>query len=204
VLFRSDILSYLYLASAVLKRYHDDGEPEADRMLVTWCCQTLFYETALAIEGIIANFPIRWARAFLRIILQPLGHGENKPTDALGHQLAHLLTEPNETRTRLTRLVFHEALINCPIGRLEEAFHRLCAVSDLEKKVITAVKKGLLPSLSFSKQIEEAVAQGILTRVEGARLKDAELARQSVIAVDDFHPDELSHPKPAHHSSLSE
>ena len=34
-----DVLSYLYLSSAVLKRYQDDGECEGDLPLVEWALQ---------------------------------------------------------------------------------------------------------------------------------------------------------------------
>ncbi len=31
-----DVLSYLYIASAMLKQYEDNGRPEADRPLLAW------------------------------------------------------------------------------------------------------------------------------------------------------------------------
>lgn len=186
-----DILSYLYLASAVLKRFHDDGHPVDDRPLVDWCCQHLFYEISVAIEGIITNFPGRWTRVFLKTLLQPLGIKCKIPSDQLGHQLAQILTEPNETRTRLTRLVFSEAHENCPLGRLEDTFHRVVIASSLEKKVIQAVKNGTLKSLSFIEQIKEATRLEILTPVEAQELQEVELARQAVIAVDDFSFEDL-------------
>ena len=34
-----DVLSYLYIASAMLKRYEDNGRPEADRPLLAWAFQ---------------------------------------------------------------------------------------------------------------------------------------------------------------------
>ncbi len=186
-----DVLSNLYLASAVLHRFHQDGEPMADLPLVDWSCQQLLYECELAIQGIIANFPMRWARIPLKIILQPFGRQRHKPSDKLGSVLARLLTEPSETRSRLTRLAFHEALANCPLGQLEEAFHKLCAVDSLEKKVVRAAKEGVLQSLTLLAQIDEATVHGLLNHDEAEQLKDAELARQRAIAVDDFSDHEL-------------
>ena len=37
-----DVLSELYLLSAVLKRHADEGAPAADRPVVAWCCETGF------------------------------------------------------------------------------------------------------------------------------------------------------------------
>lgn len=182
------------MASAVLKRFHEDGEPQADLPLVEWSCQQLLYECETALQGVIINFPARWARISLRFILKPLGNRRNKPDDNLGHQLAKLLITPNETRTRLTRLVYSEAIENCPLGRMEEAFHKICAIEELERKVIRGVKENVLKSLTLLAQIEEALNCGLLTKTEAKQLKEAELARQEVIKVDDFNDDELRRP----------
>ena len=187
-----DVLSHLYLASAVLSRFHQDGEPIADLPLVEWSCQHLLHECEVAIQGVIANFPARWARVALKLILQPFGSQRHKPSDALGHQLARILTEPSETRTRLTRLVFAEDVENCPLGRLENTFLKICAVEELEKKVVRAAKLGKLQSHTLLEQIDEAVLQGVLSKEEGHCLHEAELSRQQVIAVDDFSHNELS------------
>ena len=186
-----DVLSYLYLSSAVLKRFHEDGEPMTDLSLVDWCCQQLLHECELAIQGVIDNFPMRWARVVLKLILQPMGHQRHRPSDKLGAKLASILTKPNETRTRLSRLAFADALENCPLGRLEDAFNKICAVDDLEKKVQRAVREGTLKSLTLLEQIDEAELQCVLNKEEAQRLLEAELARQQVIAVDDFNTNEL-------------
>ena len=187
-----DILSYLYLASAVLKRFHQEGEIMSDLPLVDWSCQQLLHECELAFQGVIANFPSKWARVALKMILQPWGSQRPKPSDSLGHKLSILLTEPNDTRSRLSRLTFCEAIENCPVGKLEDAFHKICAVEELEKRVQRAVKGGILLSLTLLEQINEATTHGVLSKEEAQRLREAELARQQVIAVDDFDTNELS------------
>lgn len=186
-----DMLSTLYLVSAVLKRFYDDGEPEADLPLVEWSCQQLLYECESAMHGVIVNFPQRWARLMLNITLRPLGSRRNKPTDQLGQKLAQILIEPCESRTRLTHFVYKKAGENCPIGRLEEVFYKICAVDEIERKVIRAAKDNVLKSLTLLEQIDEALVCGLLTKEEAKQLREAELARQDVIKVDDFSDDEL-------------
>ncbi|WED44514.1 acyl-CoA dehydrogenase [Legionella cardiaca] len=186
-----DVLSNLYLISAVLKRFHDDGEPVADLPLVEWSCQQLLNESETAIHNVIVNFPTRWARIVLKLILQPFGGQRHAPSDELGAKLAQILTEPNETRTRLTRFVFAEAIQNCPLGRLEDTFHKICAIEELEKKVSRAVREGKLTSLTLLEQINEAEQNGILDTNDAMRLREAEIKRQEIIAVDDFSDDEL-------------
>ena len=186
-----DVLSHLYLASAVLWRFHTDGEPVADLPLVEWSCQQLLEGCERAIEGAICNMPTRFSRTFLRIILQPFGRKRCTPSDALGRQLASILTMPNETRNRLTRLVFKDEGPHCPLGQLEAAFLKLCALDPLEKKIAQAVKAGRLQSNTLMEKIDEAFLLDVISEQEGMQLKDAEFARQSVIAVDDFSHDEL-------------
>jgi acyl-CoA dehydrogenase len=186
-----DLLSNLYMISAVLLRYHHDGEPKEDLPLVIWCCKQLFQECDVALDGVAANFPIRWLRLIIKVIFLPYGVIRRKPSDHLGQKLAKILTEPSESRARLTRLVFQENIPNCPIGRVEAAFLKICAAEALEKKVMHAVKEGKLKSLTLLQQIEEAKALGMLNDDEAMQLNEAELARQYVIAVDDFSHDEL-------------
>ncbi|TAL64157.1 MAG: acyl-CoA dehydrogenase, partial [Legionella sp.] len=186
-----DMLSCLYMTSAVLKRYHEDGEPTADLPVVEWSCQQLLHECEEAMQGVLINFPARWARIFLQLVLKPFGNRRHIPNDHLGHKLARILTEPNETRSRLTRLVYSEANENCPLGRMEEAFHKICAVEELERKVMKEVKNNSLKSLTFMEQIDEALKCNIITPAEAKHLKESEIARQEVISVDDFSDDEL-------------
>lgn len=186
-----DVLSNLYLVSAVLQRFHQSGSPDADRPIVDWCCQELLYACEQAIHGVISNFPIRWARMVLKLIVQPFGFHRSRPSDALGHAVAKLLMEPNETRRRLTRYVFSEAIDTCPLGQLESALHEICAVEPLERRVADAVKEGKISALTLLLQINEAKLLGVLTHEEAEQLHKAEVSRQRVIAVDDFDDNQL-------------
>jgi acyl-CoA dehydrogenase len=130
------------------------------------------------------------------LIIKPLGNRRNKPDDLLGHKLARILIEPSETRSRLTRLAYSEAGENCPVGRMEEAFHKICAADALERKVMRAVKDNILKSLTLLEQIDEALHCGLLNDAEAKQLKEAELARQEVIKVDDFNDEDLRRSSP--------
>ena len=186
-----DLLSNLYLASGVLWRFHQDGEPVADLPVVEWSCQQLLYGCESAMDGVICNMPTRLSRIFLRTIMQPFGQKRRMPSDALGHQLASILTKPNETRSRLTRLVFKDEGPHCPLGQLEATFLKLCEVEPLEKKIAQAMKAGVLQSSTVMEKIDEAARLHVISEQEAMQLKMAELARQAVIAVDDFSHEEL-------------
>ena len=103
-----------------------------------------------------------------------------------------MLSEPSDVRLRISRFTFKEAIDNCPLGQLEDAFNKICAVEDLEKRIQKAVKSRDLLSLTLLDQIKEAEENAILTKEEACLLHEAELARQQVIHVDDFSSQELS------------
>lgn len=186
-----DALSALYLASAVLKRFHDDGQPKGDQPIVSWSCEQLLLDCEQALYGVLANLPQRWLQMTLKCILFPWGRRRHAPSDRLMQSVASIMTTPSETRTRLSRLAFYEDISNCPIGRVEAAFLKVHAAQDLEKKLRQAEKEGLLHALTLLDQIEEARKKKIITQTEANILHEAELARQYVIAVDDFAMDEL-------------
>jgi len=196
-----DVLSYLYLISCVLRRFEHDGEPAADRPLVDWSCQYLFHKAELAIQGLIVNMPMKSARMFLKTVVQPFGLKRAYPSDRLGQKLAKMMITPNETRDRLTHLVFKEALETCPIGKVEETFNMLCSVEALERTVSQAQKAGKLHALGVLELVSEAESKGVLTAEEAKLLYQAETARLNVIAVDDFAHEALARPT-AQHSKL--
>ena len=68
-----DILSLLYLASATLKRYEDEGRQRADKPLLDWAIWDAMFRAQNAFEGVISNYPSRVAAWLLRRILFPLG-----------------------------------------------------------------------------------------------------------------------------------
>ncbi len=193
-----DMLSSLYFAMAAIKRFHDEGSASSDLPIVEWCCQQLLYECEMAMVGVIDNFPVRWARRWLRLMLTPFGHKRRQPSDALGKKLAQISASPCDSRKRLGNLAFLQASANCPLGRLEEAFQQCCAVEDLEKKVMLAVKQGLVQGLTFVEQVAAAKQQDILNAQEYEQLMQAEVLRQDVIQVDDFSDDELRRRNPSH------
>ena len=54
-----DVLSQLYLASAMLKRYEDDGRPATEQPLLAWAFHDSVHKIELAMVGVLRNFPIR-------------------------------------------------------------------------------------------------------------------------------------------------
>jgi len=101
-----DVLSLLYLCSATLKRFEDDGRPAEDLPLLHWAMQDALYKIQQAFDGVMQNFPNPLVRWMLSALIFPLGKCFAPPADQLGHQIATLLMQPGAARDRLTAGIY--------------------------------------------------------------------------------------------------
>jgi acyl-CoA dehydrogenase len=187
-----DILSFMYLASAVLKRFEDQGRPDADLPLVTWACRDLLYCAQERLHGIIRNFPNRFVAALLRVLVFPVGRDYYMPSDRLEHKIASLVVNATETRARLTAGLYDVVEPRNPLGLMNEAL-RLADVADpLEKRVRKAAKDGQIAEREFPEMIDAALAAGVLDDAEARELHEFDSRVMALMAVDDFDPEELA------------
>jgi acyl-CoA dehydrogenase len=61
-----DVLSYMYLASMVLKHHDNQGREEADLPLVEWACRSLLYQAQEQLHLFSAQFPQSSAGGLMR------------------------------------------------------------------------------------------------------------------------------------------
>jgi acyl-CoA dehydrogenase len=180
-----DILSHLYLASAVLKHFEDQGRPESDLPLVEWACRDSLYAMQVALEGVLRNFPSRPLAWLLRLVVLPLGRPYAPPSDRLGHQLAKLLLEPSDARDRLTRNAFTCDDPKDPVGRLENALKQTLKSEPVEEKLQQGLKKRLTPA-NYLGLVDEAAARNVLSAAEAQLLRDTHAVVRDAIDVDEF------------------
>jgi acyl-CoA dehydrogenase len=194
-----DLLSYLYLVSATLKRYNDEGRKKEDFALVQWSCQDHLYHCQRALADLINNMPSAPLRGVLKVLLFPFGRPVRKPTDKLEHKLAQLLQVPSETRNRLASYVY---LTNEPlnlVGRQEQTLKDVLEVEPLFERVCK--EKGVkLPFFQLDKVAQMGLEAGILSQAEADKLAAVEKDRLDVINVDDFDPADLLAGKAARNS----
>lgn len=187
-----DILSMLYLCSAVLKHFADEGYPLADRPFVDWACQHLLFSIQTQFENFFQNYPSRWAAILLRFLVFPYGTHLKQPNDHLNHKVAELLLSPNESRKRLTQGIYTAPGPNNPIGLLEDTLIKILAAEPLDKQLHAALHDNKIHGHTYPDQVHQAVAAGIFSTEEGEQLLAAHTARREVIAVDDFSSDDLA------------
>ena len=184
----ADILSQLYLASATLKRFHDQDRPADDWPLVDWACQDALYRMQESLRSLLRNLPMRWLGRLLRLVIMPWGKPYHLPDDALGHQAAQLLLSPSAARNRLTRGIFIPSDTRLPLGRIEDALRKIIAAEPVEEKLREAVKRGLLPKIGDGETLRRGLDAGIIQSAEAKTMQAAIAARRDVITVDHFDP----------------
>ena len=186
-----DILSYLYLASMVLKHYQDEGEPPEDLPLVEWACRTLLYKTQEQFHGLLRNFPNRWVAAILRFFIFPRGRTYSSPSDELGQQIVELMINPTPTRERLAAGAYTTVEPSNQIGLLQQAMEIAEQVKPLERRVFDARRAGEIKADDIPGQIDEAEKKGILTTTEAEAVRTFDRRVLELTGVDDFDPSEL-------------
>ncbi len=184
-----DLLSQLYLASATLKRYQDEGRQSEDLPLVQWAVEDALYKLQSSLDDLLDNFPAGLG-GVLRLVLFPFGRPLKRPSDVLDHKVAKIMQTPCASRDRLGKGQFWEACDNNAVGIQEQTFKDILAAEPLYDKVCKAAGKRL-PFMWLDKVAAEGKALGVLSDDEVALLERAEIGRMKSINVDDFDPVEL-------------
>ena len=183
-----DILSELYLLSAALKRWQDEGRQQADFAALEWCMASGFKTIENRFAEILANLPNRFVAVVLKFLVQPFGARVLGPSDRVTHLCAQLVLEPSAARDRLTPDLSHvdDDRRRGAAGEGVPAGHR--------RRRYRQENARRAPS-----RRHEAVKKGVITQAEGDQLAAAHEAVAKVIEVDDFAPEALSpiYKKPA-------
>jgi len=186
-----DILSQLYLASSVLKRYDDEGRNEADLPLVHWGVQDALYQAEQAMDDLLRNFPNAFVAGMLRVVVFPLGRRYDAPSDKLDHKLAKIMQVPSATRSRIGRGQYLTPSEFNPAGLLEEALMDVMAAEPIHLRICKETGRNL-PFTRLDEQAKQWLAEGIINAEEAAILTKAEVSRLRSINVDEFEPEELA------------
>jgi acyl-CoA dehydrogenase len=187
-----DIFSYLYMGSAVLKRFYDQGKLAADFPLVEWVATYVSYQIEQSFLNIFKNFPSRGMAWILKRLIFPFGMHAKLPTDRLSQHISQLVTQPSPTRDRLINGLLFDTKTHRLFDDLNLCLKQVIAAEDLEKMIRKALPAGDLHHLTQEDLIKQALEKALITSEQALQLQAVEKARQEVIAVDDFDPKDLS------------
>lgn len=189
----ADVLSNLYILSAIIKRYENDGEPVEDKPLFEWAAQDCLYNTQRALDGVLANFPIAIIGKVLRLVIFPKGKIYTGASDRLSHKVARILLSKNESRTRLTKGIHSSDKENDRTGRIELAFNKTLKATDAERKLKDAMHVGILKKQPIDTLLKQAAKLNILNNDETKLIEEAYIATRNAIMVDEFSFDKENH-----------
>jgi len=182
----ADIHAWLYLASATLKRFHDDGSKDRDLACLRWACEHAHHQAQEAYLGFLANLPLRPVAWLLRALAFPFGRSYREPSDALGHRVARSIVDGEVMREHLTRGIYVPAREEMGLGQLESALDKAVKAMAVHKKIQTALKDKKLEKKPTDTLLERAVAADVISAPDRTVIEEAERARALAIAVDSF------------------
>jgi acyl-CoA dehydrogenase len=181
----ADALAWLYLGSATLKRFQDEGARPSDAPLMSWAMETAEQNIQDALSGVLDNLPNRLLGRVGRIVVLPLGRTLRGPSDRRCSEVARAVISDADLRSRLTRGIYLPPRTEPGLGSLDRGYDLLRATATLRGKIKAAQRAGELPR-SRDGILELAVAKGILTEEERGQVQDAFDAQLDLIQVDAF------------------
>jgi len=185
-----DILSQLYLCSATLKRFNDEGRQQQDLPLVHWAVRDSLFKAQTALDELLRNFPVPMLGKILRWVLYPTGITLVTTYDALDQEVAQLIQVPSLSRDRLGYGQYLSANENNPVGVQEQTLRDILVAEKILQKISQATGKKE-PLIFLDKLAERALALGCIDEEEAQHLRVTEVGRLAAINVDDFAPEQL-------------
>jgi acyl-CoA dehydrogenase len=180
----ADALIHLYLCSAVLKRYEDDGRPEEDMPFVQWALDDSFHIIQESLRGVLSNFPLPGVGRLVKWIVFPFGASYEQPSDRVGKAVAQLLLSQNDSRDRLVSGVYISDEDDAS-GRVHRAFDLILKSANAENAVHNALKQPVTFA-NYRELVQKAVESGVITEEQATMVRLAQEAARAVIEVDDF------------------
>ena len=188
------MLAWLYLGSATLKRFHDEGARADELPFARLACEHAFERAEAALDGVLRNLPTRPAAWLLRALVFPFGRRERGPDDATSGEVARAVLDDADVRERLTADIFLPPADEPGLGRLDAALAEAQAALPVEAKLRRAVRSGRARARARRRARARGARAGLLDDAELELLHAADRARDEAIQVDVFAPEDFPRP----------
>jgi len=179
----ADALSNMYMLTAILKHFEDNGEPEDELPLLHWAAQDALFNVQIALKGVMKNLPVPFVGRLLNILAFPLTKPYQLPSDALGHKVARLLLQPSETLDRLCHGIYVNNNPEDATGRLIYALEQVLKTAEIEKTLRAKTTDGIL---NDPQDYQQARAKHVINDKELEMLMNTRAAVRNAIKVDEF------------------
>lgn len=183
----ADVLSWMYLATAVMRRYEAEGKKE-DLPIVEYALTHALSEMQQAFDGIFQNIGLPgfgilgwWSR------MNTLTRGLS---DKQTYKVSHLIQQDTPQRDRLTEGMYLSPDPKDAVTRLDIAFKATKACDPIEKKIRKAIRAKQMPKVKGAARYEEAHKAQVISQEEFDQVQKAFNLRWDAIQVDDFTQEE--------------
>lgn len=177
-----DILSYLYMASCVLKFYEQTPQVPGEKMFVTWSLDYCLYQMQRSWEMFFDNFPVPMMGCILKKAVFPWGVAYAYPSDKLSFAVSQSLLSDSKIRDKLTDFMYLG-----PLTDVESAMIQEFEVEVALKKINKASRdKKLNGAITLHDRIQSAHTQTLISDEEYQSLIAYADIYAKAIAVDDF------------------
>ena len=182
-----DVLSELYMASAVLKHFYATGANPQQQPLVDFLIRESLVNCEAALKGFCRHISNPVVGVLLKRLLFPWGTSFTEVNDGVKTQLATTLCTDDAFRNNLTPLCYVGREEDDAVRVLNDAMTAIDNLTPLMKKVRAAQQAKNLPRKGSIFQLREAaLAAGVLSESEADQVAHADTLRMRVINVDEF------------------
>lgn len=186
-----DVLSWMYLLSATLRRFEAEGRREEDRVYIEFIGDYALKEIQKAYNGIFANIGsgvVNFVFKFILGFAYRLNAFSFMPSDRLYMRLSDKISTDMKSRDFLTEGIYRPEDEKEPLGALDACFAKV-----IEAKAVKTKIKKALSSKSLQKSAalyEDALAGSVITEQEYDLLKKAAAMSEAVVQVDTYKIDD--------------
>ncbi len=189
----ADVLSWLYLGTAILTRFEKEGRKPEQEPFLHWSMQYAFAQMQEAFVGLFENLKVPGLTWLMRLVIAPWSRINtlgSMPNDELGGTIARAIQEKDGAREWLTEGMHVPEDEDTPLGELERAFRLNREAYHVGQKIKDAIRDGQLPRKRPHQLLETAQEEGVITEEEYEIVRMADEAREQYIQVDEFPLDE--------------
>jgi acyl-CoA dehydrogenase len=185
----ADILSWMYLITATLRRY-ESSKTKEEEAVVHYAAQFGFKKIEQAFQGIYQNFEVIGLSWIFRKIVLPwsrINSFSSSPSDQLGSKLTNQLINSEAFRDHLTlQGLYLPKDQEDRMAELEEAYKMSSEAELIVKKIERGIKDGTLSKGRASSKLKEAIEKDVILKNEAGLLSNYQLTHDRIVAVNAY------------------
>jgi acyl-CoA dehydrogenase len=185
-----DVLSNLFLASMVLKEWHENEAVEGEATLLHYSCTFLLYRAEQAFDELFDNLPSRALGRVLRVMVMPAGRRWKPPHDDLSREIAQGVSRDTALRGLLLESTWqdNDRERDNPLAHYNALLATQDRAEEIYRTLNKAYAKGELPAdaLHPEERIEASRKEGLLSEADADFMREREAEVLEMLSVDDF------------------